>query len=268
VYELIDCGAGRRLERFGARLVDRPAPGADGSPRAPRSAWDASDLRYDRVGGWTAPAEAWTIELDGLTLELRATDAGGVGLFPEHRTFWPFLREALAGVEHPSALHLFAATGATTLALARAGAAVTHVDGSRPSVAWARRNATLSGLDGAPIRWIVDDALAYTLREARRGRRYDVIVLDPPSYGHAPGGRRWELTDALPELLDAVAAVAADEATVLLTAHTTGVSADDLAEALDDAFHGGGQIVAEPIELGATSGASLPAGMAARMILR
>jgi 23S rRNA (cytosine1962-C5)-methyltransferase len=268
VYDLLDAGDGRRLERFGERIVDRPAPGADRPRRAPRSAWDAADLRFDRDAGWSGPLEPWTNELEGLTLELRPGSAGQVGLFPEHTTFWPFLRGALAGVERPSVLHLFAATGATTLALARAGAAVTHVDAARASVAWARRNAALSGMDAAPIRWIVDDAIAFTLREARRGRTYDAIVADPPSYGHGPGGRRWELVEALPELLDAVAAVAADEAAVLLTAHTTGLVADDLVDALDDAFHGRGRIVAEPIELTAASGAVLPAGVAARMIPR
>jgi 23S rRNA (cytosine1962-C5)-methyltransferase len=268
MVELIDCGDGRRLERFGEVIVDRPAPGAFAPRRFGRDRWASADLLFEREGGWSGPITPWTIELDGLTLELRPTSAGGVGLYPEHRQLWPFLVKALAGTESPSVLHLFASTGATTLALARAGASVTHVDASRPSVAWARRNAALSGLEDAPIRWIVDDALAFTSREARRGRRYDAVVLDPPSYGHGPGGRRWDLGEALPELLDAVAAVTADEAAVLLTAHTTGLGAGDLTGALDDAFHGRGRTVAEPMELRATSGAVLPAGLAARMILR
>lgn len=267
-YELLDCGDGRRLERFGERVVDRPAPAAIDRPRAARAAWAKADVRFDRDRGWSASVEPWTIALDGLVLELRATTGGSVGLFPEHRLFWPFLVQALAGPESSRVLHLFAGTGATTLALARAGAAVTHVDAARPGVAWARRNGELSGMTGAPIRWIVDDALAFTSREARRGRRYDGIVVDPPSYGHGPGGRRWELADTLPELLDAVAAVALDDAFVLVTAHTTGMAPEDLGDALDDAFHGRGRIVAEPIELVATSGARLPSGVAARMILR
>jgi 23S rRNA (cytosine1962-C5)-methyltransferase len=267
-YELLDCGDGRRLERFGERIVDRPAPAAFVPARMARAAWAAADLRFERDSGWSGPVEPWTVTGDGVTLELRPTGAGGLGMFPEHRLFWPFLREALVGAESPTVLHLFAATGATTLALARAGAAVTHVDASRPAVAWARRNAELSGLTAAPIRWIVDDALAFTRREARRGRRYDGIVLDPPSFGHGPGGRRWELRDALPDLLDAVAAVATDDAFVLLTAHTTGLAEDELANALDDAFHGRGAIATEPVELVATSGAILPSGVSARMIAR
>jgi 23S rRNA (cytosine1962-C5)-methyltransferase len=267
-YELIDAGGGRRLERFGDRVVDRPAGAAVEARRAAGRAWAGADLRFDRDRGWTGEASAWTVRLDGLTLELRPTDAGQVGLFPEHRLFWPYLREAIAAADGPMVLNLFASTGATTLALARAGARVTHVDAARPSVAWARRNAELSGLAAAPVRWIVDDALGFTRREARRGRRYDAIVLDPPSYGHGPDGRRWELRESLPELLDALATVAADEASVLLTAHTEGLAADTLTEALDDAFHGRGRIVAGPIDVVATSGAVLPAGVSARMILR
>jgi 23S rRNA (cytosine1962-C5)-methyltransferase len=266
-YELLDCGDGRRLERFASRVVDRPAPSATEPRRMGREAWAASDLRFDRSAGWSGgPGTPWSIELDGLILELQPTSAGQVGLFPEHRRFWPWLTTDLADRPGADILNLFASTGATTLALARAGARVTHVDGARSAVAWARRNAALSGLAEAPVRWIVDDALGFTRREARRGRRYDTIVLDPPSYGHGPGGTRWDLAGALPELLAAVAAVAADDAVVLLTAHTTGLTADDLADALTDAFPDGGPVAPEPIELQASSGAVLPAGVAARMI--
>ncbi|HLO35456.1 MAG TPA: hypothetical protein VK194_05210, partial [Candidatus Deferrimicrobium sp.] len=208
------------------------------------------------------------VAVDGLMLELRPTDTGQVGLFQEHLGFWPWLRAALVGRPDPGVLNLFAYTGATTLALARAGAQVSHVDGSRPAVAWARRNAELSGLADRPIRWIVDDALDFTRREARRDRRYAGFVLDPPSFGHGPRGRRWELADALPELLDACAAVATDNAFVLLTAHTTGLDANDLGDALVDAFEPtpGTDVATGPIELTARSGAVLPLGVAARMI--
>jgi 23S rRNA (cytosine1962-C5)-methyltransferase len=269
-YELLDAGDGRRLERFGARIVDRPAPGALELPRASRTDWARASLRFDRDRGWLGRDQTpWTVALDGVTLELRPTDAGQVGVFPEHASFWPWLREAVADRSEPAVLHLFASTGATTLALARAGAGagarVTHVDGSRPAVAWARRNAELSGLADRPIRWIVDDALAFTRREARRNRRYDGIILDPPSFGHGPGGQRWELPTALPELLDAAASVATDDAFVLLTAHATGLEPDDLGEALTEAF-GGGETATEEIVVKATSGAVLPLGVAARMI--
>jgi len=266
-HELVDCGDGRRLDRFGSRVVDRPAPGATAGRKGASAEWAAADLQFDRDRGWSgADLGPWTIDVDGLTLELRPTSAGQVGLFPEHLEFWPWLRDAVGDREGPTVLHLFASTGATTLALARAGAQVTHVDGSRPAVAWARRNAELSSLTGLPIRWIVDDALSFARREARRGRRYDGVVLDPPSYGHGPGGGRWELRNALPDLLDAVAAVATDDAFVLLTAHTSGLEPDDLGEALDDAFHGAATIATEHLAMTATSGAVLPLGVAARMI--
>jgi 23S rRNA (cytosine1962-C5)-methyltransferase len=265
-YELLDAGDGRRLERFGGRIVDRPAPGAVNPALASRTAWARASLRFDRDRGWLGRDQSpWRIVLDGLTLELRPTEAGQLGIYPEHATFWPWLRDAVADRDEPSVLHLFASTGATTLALARAGARVTHVDGSRPAVAWARHNAELSGLADRPIRWIVDDALAFTKREGRRTRRYDGIVLDPPSYGHGPGGQRWDLVAALPELLEAAASVATDDAFVLLTAHATGLEPDDLGEALADAF-GGGEIATEEIVVEAASRAVLPLGVAARMI--
>jgi 23S rRNA (cytosine1962-C5)-methyltransferase len=267
--ELIDVGDGRRLDRLGDRVVDRPAPSALWPPQLAADEWAAADLRYERGEGWLgADLAPWTVAVDDLTLELRPTEAGQLGFFPEQGRFWPWLRTALAGRSDPAVLHLFAHTGATTLALAQAGARVTHVDASRPAVAWGRSNAELSGLGDRPIRWIVDDALGFTEREARRGRRYDGVVLDPPSFGHGPRGTRWELADALPALLDACAAVTTDDAFVLLTAHTTGLDADDLGDALVDAFEPspGTDITTEWIEEVARSGALLPLGVAARMV--
>jgi 23S rRNA (cytosine1962-C5)-methyltransferase len=265
-YELLDCGDGRRLERFGSRVVDRPAPGAEDPRMESPDHWRSADLRFDREGGWSgADRSPWTTEMDGLTLELRPSAGGQVGLYPEHASAWSWLRDAVADRTEAEVLHLFAATGATTLALARSGARVTHVDAARSAVAWARRNAELSGLADRPIRWIVDDATAFVRREARRGRRYDLVVLDPPSWGHGATGERWDLRRCLPDLLDAAAAVAIDDAGVLLTAHTTGLEPVDLEAALADAF-GSGSISAEPLAIRARSGAVLSLGLAARMI--
>ena len=268
-FELLDVGDGRRLDLVGGRVVDRPAPSALWPPRLPPADWDKANLRFDRETGWIgADITPWTVAIDSLTLELRPTEAGQVGLFPEHLSFWPWLRAALAGRAEPGVLNLFASTGATTLAMAGAGARVTHLDASRPAVAWARRNAELSGLADRPIRWIVDDALGFVEREKRRGRRYDGIVLDPPTFGHGPRGARWELSDTLPDLLDGCAAVATDDAFVLLTAHATGLDPDDLGDALVDAFDPapGTEVTTEAVEQVATSGAVLPLGAAARMI--
>jgi 23S rRNA (cytosine1962-C5)-methyltransferase len=269
-YTLIDAGDGRRLERFESRVVDRPAPSVAETPtRAGSETWSAVDLRFDRDHGWTGDDQGpWRMAIDGLTLELRPTAAGQLGLFPEHALAWPWLRDRLAERSGPEVLHLFAYTGATTLALAAAGAQVTHVDASRPAVAWARRNAELSGLAERPIRWIVDDAVAYVRREERRGRRYAGIILDPPTFGHGPAGTRWALDDALPVLLAACAGVAAPDAFVLLTAHAPELAPGDLASALEVAFGIPAELESGDLELVAESGAVLPLGIAARMIRR
>jgi 23S rRNA (cytosine1962-C5)-methyltransferase len=230
-YELLDVGGGARLERFGAHTVDRPAPGALGARDDP-TPWLAADLRFDRDRGWTgAPADHdWTIDLDQVTLELRPTETGQVGLFPEHLAMLPWLRTQVRQRPGQSVLNLFAYTGLATLVLAAEGSAVTHVDSARPTVAWARRNAERSGLADRPIRWIVDDALGFVRREARRSRRYTGVVLDPPSYGHGPRGTSWRMEDHLGDLLEASARVLEPGAFVLLTAHTPGFDGERLAD--------------------------------------
>jgi 23S rRNA (cytosine1962-C5)-methyltransferase len=268
-YELLDAGDGRRLERFGGRVVDRPATSAVLGRLAPE-AWRGADLRYDPGTGWAGATDPWAISLAGLRLELRPTASGGLGIYPEHETNLEWLVEqvrARATDRRPAVLNLFGHTGLATLAAAQAGAAVAHVDAARGAVAWARRNADLSGLADRPIRWLVDDAAGFVAREARRGRRYDGVVLDPPSFGRA-GSRRWRLHDELRPLLAACRAVTADDAFVLLTAHTTGVAGDDLAQELDAAYgagRGGGSIQVLPLTLEASSGASLELGWAVRL---
>ena len=243
-YRLEDVGGAARLEQFGERLVDRPAPAALGA-RGDPARWAAADLRFERDRGWAGPGVAaapWPIEIAGLTLELRATAAGQVGLFPEHLAMLPWLRAQVAARatggdgDAPAVLHLFAYTGLATLAMASAGAAVTHLDAARPTVAWARQNAEASGVADRPIRWIVDDAVPFTGREIRRGRRYDGVVLDPPSYGHGPGSGAWRIEMHLASLLGAVARVLEPDGFVLLTAHTPGFDADRLAHDLGRAL--------------------------------
>jgi 23S rRNA (cytosine1962-C5)-methyltransferase len=268
-YELLDAGDGRRLDRFGAVLVARPAPSAI-EPRRDPAAWSSSHLTFSRGAGWSGPApvDPWTVELGGLTFELRATESGQVGVFPEQAPQWEWLRDRVTNRADNDApfLNLFAYTGAATLALAGAGRTVSHLDGSRPAVAWARRNASLSGLADRPVRWLVDDADAFVAREVRRGRRYRGVVLDPPSYGHGAGGRSWRLADRLVPLLgECVALTGGSPDLVLLTAHTQGFGASRLRDELAAVLRRPTRDVdAGELFLDARSGAHLTLGAFAR----
>jgi 23S rRNA (cytosine1962-C5)-methyltransferase len=285
-YVLLDLGDGRRLERFGSITVDRPCPPVEGLPRAEPAAWQAADARFDRVTegqvlhtAWTTrdgrPIEPWTVTEDGLRCELRLAPSGQVGLFPEQAANRIWLRQQVERIadatnrdELPLVLNLFAYTGMGTLAAVAAGAGATHVDAARATVAWARHNADLNGLGDRPVRWIADDAMAFVRREARRGRRYAGIVLDPPSYGHDTGGRDWRLERDVPALLAACAQLLRDQARafVLLTAHTPGVDGERLARWLDEAMGSTatGRIETREMALDATSGQRLPLGWSAR----
>jgi 23S rRNA (cytosine1962-C5)-methyltransferase len=270
-HTLLDIGGGARLERFADRVTDRPHPAALGARGEP-AAWAGADLRYDRDRGWTGSAAArtpWAMAVDGLTLELRPTDAGQVGAFPEHVAMLPWLRARIAGTggseATPAVLHLFAYTGLATLAMVAAGAAVTHVDAARPTVAWARHNAESSGLADRPVRWIVDDAVAFAAREVRRGRRYAGVVLDPPSYGHGPGSGAWRIDEDLDHLLAACARLIEPDGFALLTAHTAGLDADRLAGHLATALgRPAAAIDAGELELTTPDGRRLGLGAFAR----
>jgi 23S rRNA (cytosine1962-C5)-methyltransferase len=269
-YELIDVGDGARLERFADHVVDRPHAGAF-EPRRTPGRWAEADLRFDRDRGWSGPGLAaaqadWNVRLWETTMSLRPTDAGQVGVFPEHAQQFGFLAgevtERVGAGSAVDVLNLFAYTGLATVALAGWGAAVTHVDASRPSVAWARQNATANGLADRPVRWIVEDARAYVRREARRGRGYDGVVLDPPSYEHGGKGTAWQLAEDLAGLLRGCASLLRDDGFILLTAHTEGYGPAKLGAALRTAFGAGAgtRLGMGDVELGATSGASLVLG--------
>jgi 23S rRNA (cytosine1962-C5)-methyltransferase len=261
--ELLDCGGGRRLERFGDIVVDRPAPPADWIPRLPPADWKRAGLRW-ASGEWSRGGglKPWAVKVAGLTLEVRPAAGGQLGVFPEHAGTWTWLdrvvRAAATGLERPpEVLSLFGYTGGATLACTRAGARVAHVDSSRPAVAWARRNAELSGLSEAPIRWLVEDARAFVRRERRRGRRYDGVVLDPPSYGHGAG--TWQIEDHLaPLLADLAALVGPRPSFVMLSAHTQGYDGERLGALIREHF--GVAATGEPMMLVSRAGSSLPLG--------
>ncbi len=237
-YELLDFGVGRKLERFGRHVLDRPCPAAEDLERAAPSAWQtaaAEFVRFEEGGGqWraAAPLAPWPLEHPPFQLELRLTDQGQVGVFPEQAANWDWLAGRLSEASQPPrVLNLFAYTGGSTLAAAAAGCEVSHVDAAAASVAWARRNALASGLAGAPVRWLVEDALTFVRRELKRGRSYDAVILDPPSYGHGPKGQPWKLSEKLPELLGLCAQLTAGRLqALLLTCHTPGFTPRVLAD--------------------------------------
>jgi 23S rRNA (cytosine1962-C5)-methyltransferase len=264
-YELVDTGGGARLERFGAHVVVRTHPAAMGEPRAP-DRWQEADLRYDRDRGWSGPGldearSGWRVRLADLTFEARPTDAGQLGLFPEHAGMLPWLRRRVSDTPTASVLNLFGYTGLVTLDMARAGAAVAHVDAARPTVAWARRNAALNDLEDRPIRWLVDDARAFVAREIRRDRRYDGVVLDPPTYGHGTSGKAWRLEHDLDPLLADIRRLLTPDGFVVLTAHAEGIDPDDLGLRLATVVD---EVEVGRLELTATSGTTLGLGAYAR----
>lgn len=273
-YRLLDAGDGRRLERIGRWVVDRPSPAAGGRRRDPES-WAGANLTFDPVGGWsdTRPDpddESWVVALAGLTLGCSPGAGGELGVYPEHAGLIPWMEAGIAeriGPDGPpSVLHLFAHTGLLTLAAARAGASVAHVDASKPAVTRARANAASNGLSDAPVRWLVDDAQAFVAREARRGRRYAGVIADPPSFGHGPAGRRWEIDRDLPGLLVGIRAILAPRAFVVVTAHTIGLDAERLA---DEVSRGLGRSFADVeggrLAMSADSGVHLDLGAFARL---
>ena len=260
-YELLDVGGGARLERFGSRVVVRPHPAATGH-RTNRAPWSEASLTFEPGHGWRGrdAAAPWEVTVAGVNVELRATPTGQVGLFPEQSPSWEWLGNRVTpGMQ---VLNLFGYTGVATLVAAAAGASVVQVDASRPTIAWARRNADLSALADRPIRWIVDDASAFVAREVRRGRRYDGVVLDPPSYGHGSAGRAWRLEDDLGPLLEGCAKlIGGSDGFVVLTAHTPGFGPDRLAEELGAAMGvPAGDPERGPLRLTARTGATLDLG--------
>lgn len=230
-YELIDSGDGRKLERFGKYVLQRPCSQAMWWPSLRAEEWSRADAAFDREDGnqWhgrsNLPKE-WNIETAGIKFRLGGTDFGHLGIFPEQRTQWRWIRETIAGAGRKiSALNLFAYSGGSTLAAALGGAEVCHLDASKGMVEWARGNARLNGLADHPIRWIVDDATKFMKREIRRARKYDAIILDPPTFGRGAGGETYKIERDLKETLALVKELLSDKPLfVLFSSHTPGLS--------------------------------------------
>ena len=231
-YELIDCGRGEKLERWGDQLLVRPDPQAIWNTPRTHPGWKHPHGRYARSssggGQWEKKdmPERWTIRYGGLTFNIKPMNFKHTGLFPEQAANWDFAQEQIRRAGRPiRVLNLFAYPGGATVACAAAGASVCHVDAAKGMVAWARENARLSGLGEAPIRWIVDDCGKFVEREIRRGKTYDAIIMDPPSYGRGPGGEVWKLEDNLYDFVKLCAGVLSERPLfVLINSYTTGLA--------------------------------------------
>jgi len=228
-YELLDSGYGRKLERFGKYVLARPCSQAMWRPAKSADEWDRADASFDREDGnnWHGRAnlpKEWQIETAGIRFKLGGTDFGHLGIFPEQRAQWRWIREKIEG-RRSKVLNLFAYSGGSTMAAALGGAEVCHLDASRGMVEWARDNARLNGLAEAPIRWIVDDAHKFMKREIRRGRKYDAIILDPPTFGRGAGGEMYKIERDLKDTLSLVRDLLSETPLfVLFSSHTPGLS--------------------------------------------
>ena len=274
-FELLDCSRGEKLERWGRYTVVRPDPQAIwDTPRSDRR-WQRCDGRYTRSasggGSWdrgSLPA-SWQISYGELTFNVKPMSFKHTGIFPEQAANWDYIMRKVRSAGRPiSVLNLFAYTGAATVAALAAGASVCHVDAAKGMVAWAKENAASSGVADRPVRWIVDDCARFVEREIRRGRRYDAIIMDPPSYGRGPGGEVWKLEDDLWDFVSLTAGVLSDDPLfVIINSYTTGLSPSVLTYIAESIFtrRFGGR--AESRELGlpvTATGLCLPCGAACR----
>jgi 23S rRNA (cytosine1962-C5)-methyltransferase len=241
-YELIDSGEGFKLERYGKIVVSRPDPQAIW-PKTDSDAWRNADAVFGDTGRgrWKVKdgvADSWTINFDGLAFNIYLSAFKHTGIFPEHKPSWGWISDVISGEKRKiSVLNLFGYTGGATLAAARAGADVTHLDGSKVAINWAKENAKNSGLGEKPIRWIVDDAMSFVKREIRRGNKYDGIIMDPPSYGHGPKGEMWQIEDDLLNILKLCREILSDEPLFfLLNGYAAGYSALGYANMMGEIF--------------------------------
>ncbi len=274
-YELLDCGRGEKLERWGDKLLVRPDPQAIWNTPRNHRGWRKPDARYSRSstggGQWADKSvpQRWQVNYQDLTFNVGLMNFKHTGVFPEQGANWDFAREQIKHAGRPvSVLNLFAYTGGATIACAAAGASVCHVDAAKGMVQWARDNAKSSGLEDRPIRWIVDDCAKFVEREIRRGRKYDAVIMDPPSYGRGPSGEVWKLEENLYPFVELVAGVLSDEPLfVILNSYTTGLSPSVLTYILQAVVGGrfGGRTVSDELGLPVTAtGLALPCGATGR----
>ena len=274
-YELLDTSDGERLERWGKYILIRPDPQIIWKGVKNHPAWKKADGIYRRSssggGGWikNKMSEQWNISYGELGFVLRPMGFKHTGLFPEQAANWDWFSSLIRNAERPvKVLNLFAYTGGATVAAAKAGASVCHVDAAKGMVAQAKENAKLSGLEDAPIRYIVDDCKKFVEREIRRENRYDGIMMDPPSYGRGPSGEVWKIEDSVDEFVSLVSQVLSDKPLFfLINSYTTGLSPLAMKYIIDmrvaDRFGGNTEVGELGLPVTQTGGI-LPCGASAR----
>ncbi len=273
-YRLLDASDGDRLERWGKIVLQRPDPQVIWQTEKQHPAWSKVDALYQRSkqggGRWQLYRkfpQKWQLSYKELSFVISPTGFKHTGVFPEQAVNWEIYKELICKAEKPvKVLNLFAYTGGATLACAAAGAAVTHVDASRGMVNWARENAAASHLENKPIRWIVDDCEKFVAREIRREKRYDAVILDPPSYGRGPGGEVWKLEEKLWPLLQLCSHVLSEDALFMaLNSYTAGLAPGVMGYMLGTLLppRFGGQVQSEEVGLPLETGGVLPCGATA-----
>ena len=276
-YELLDCGSGEKLERWGGHILVRPDPQAIWETPRENRGWRSAQGRYHRSssggGHWEKEKlpESWQVKYKDLTFQVKPMNFKHTGLFPEQAVNWDFAREKIERAGRPvRVLNLFAYTGGATVACASAGAEVTHVDSAKAMVERAGENVRLSGLTDAKVRYIIDDCLKFVRREIKRGRKYDAIIMDPPSFGRGPNGEMWKIEDNLFSLIRETKEVLSDNPLFyLLNSYTTGLQPTVMANMLKLGLNTSKNAVITADEIGLNTreeGIVLPAGASALAI--
>ncbi len=276
-YFLIDSGGSRKLEKFGPFFIARPCAQAVWQPNLDEKEWNKADAIFTRDpdNTWIKKShlpESWIIETADIKFKLSPTDFGHLGIFPEQRPFWKWINDQVvqaktAAPQSIKVLNLFAYSGGSTLAAAKAGAQVCHLDASKGMVAWARENAALNQAQSLPIRWIVDDVSKFLARELRRGSRYDAIILDPPTFGRGGHGEIFKIEDDIIKLLQSCRHVLVDNPLfILFSCHTPGFTPITMRHLMQQMMEGiSGQIEAGEMTLtGDSKVLELPSGTYAR----
>ena len=274
-YELIDCSDGERLERWGKYILIRPDPQVIWSTPKKNPLWRNADARYLRSntggGRWEVYKklpDVWTINFGELVFNIKPMGFKHTGIFPEQAVNWEKTAEIIKKANRPvKVLNMFAYTGGATVSALAAGASVAHVDASKGMVLWAKENASTSGVADRSVRWLVDDCKKFAEREIRRGNKYDIIIMDPPSYGRGPGGEVWKLENEVYALCELCAGLLSDDALLyMINSYTTGLSPSVMSYILGSVVPKklGGKVSADEIGLPVSeSGLVLPCGATA-----